>query len=270
MRARVIPETGYWTAASWAARDADVSSPEDERGGTPEPVRRPDAGPRVLLLLPAPLDPATRRLIATLTSGGWTVRTPARSELDRRPSSHDAAAILFDPGILGPERVMRLRRDNPELAIIGWLSSPSSTQAAALIEAGADEVLSGAMGERELAVRATRALRRRGTDPPGPLTLGDLTLDPVAAEVRWAGRELELTRRERALLSVLAASVGRTLRREAIHRAVWGHAMARGDRTVDVTVSRLRRKLAAAGAAVEIVTQPGVGYRLVAPPAGDP
>jgi DNA-binding response OmpR family regulator len=95
--------------------------------------------------------------------------------------------------------------------------------------------------------------------------VGALAVDPDAAEVRWEGRDLELTRRERELLSVLVAAVGRTLRREAIHRAVWGHAMARGDRTVDVTVSRLRRRLATAGVTVEIVTQPGVGYRLVPP-----
>ncbi|MDX6645397.1 MAG: hypothetical protein QOK40_1124 [Miltoncostaeaceae bacterium] len=224
----------------------------------------------MVLLLPSPLDPAARRLTATLASGGWILRTPARAEPERWPSGQAAAAILFDPGVLSPQRVARLRRDNPELAIIGWLSTPSSTQAAALIEAGADEVLSGAMGERELAVRATRALRRRGAEPRGPLTVGALTVDPAAAEVLWEGRELELTRRERELLSVLAASVGRTLRREAIHRAVWGHSMARGDRTVDVTVSRLRRRLAAAGAAVEILTQPGVGYRLVAPSGEEP
>jgi DNA-binding response OmpR family regulator len=220
----------------------------------------------VLLLLASKLDPAGRRLITSLSGGGWTVRTLSpRADAARPLSLQDAAAILFDPGLIGFDGVAALRREHPERPLIGWLSTPSSTLAAALIEAGADEVLSGAMGERELAVRTARALRRRGAPPHGPLAVGALTVDLGAAEVRWEGRKLELTRRERELLSVLASAVGRTLRREAIHRAVWGHAMARGDRTVDVTVSRLRRRLGVAGAAVEIVTQPGVGYRLLPP-----
>jgi len=266
----VTPESGFRTIATWTPWDADLSAMDDEPGEPPDPVRREQGGPRIMLLLSPPLDPAARRLIATLTRAGWAVRAPARGEPERRPHGQEAPAILFDPAIVALERVARLRRDDPERPLIGWLSQPSSTQAAALIEAGADEVLSGAMGERELAVRATRALRRRGAEPSAPLVLGGLTVDPVAGEVRWEGREVELTRRERELLAVLAASVGRTLRREAIHRAVWGHAMARGDRTVDVTVSRLRRRLAAAGTTIEIVTQPGIGYRLDAPPAGDP
>jgi DNA-binding response OmpR family regulator len=221
--------------------------------------------PRLLLLLASKLDPAGRRLITSLSSGGWTVRTLSRADGARPLALQDAAAILFDPRLIGLDGVAALRREHPDRPLIGWLSTPSSTLAAALIEAGADEVLSGAMGERELSVRTARALRRRGASPHGPLAVGGLTVDLGAAEVRWEGRELELTRRERELLSVLVSAVGRTVRREAIHRAVWGHAMARGDRTVDVTVSRLRRRLAAAGAEVEIATQPGVGYRLLPP-----
>jgi DNA-binding response OmpR family regulator len=73
-----------------------------------------------------------------------------------------------------------------------------------------------------------------------------------------------LTPRERDVLYVLARASGATLRREAIYRAVWGYAMARGDRSVDVNVKRLRDKLAAeVGAPLSIETEPGVGYRLV-------
>ena len=65
------------------------------------------------------------------------------------------------------------------------------------------------------------------------------------------------------MLQILAETAGRPVRREEIYRRVWGYAMARGDRTVDVNVRRLRAKLAQATAEeLQIVTQPGIGYRL--------
>jgi DNA-binding response OmpR family regulator len=74
---------------------------------------------------------------------------------------------------------------------------------------------------------------------------------------------LQLTPRERDVLHALAAAQGATVRREVLYRLVWGYAMARGDRTVDVNVKRLRDKLAAAvGAPLTIETEQAVGYRL--------
>ncbi len=73
----------------------------------------------------------------------------------------------------------------------------------------------------------------------------------------------ELTQREREVLHVLAEARGRTVRREAIYRHVWGYTMARGDRSVDVNVRRLRAKLLHLEAnEIAIRTHPGVGYRL--------
>ena len=60
------------------------------------------------------------------------------------------------------------------------------------------------------------------------------------------------------------------MRRETIYRLVWGWAMPRGDRTVDVNVKRLRAKLGKSGADAEIRTHPGVGYALEVRVAGEP
>ena len=87
----------------------------------------------------------------------------------------------------------------------------------------------------------------RGSDPE----LADLRLNVLERQ----GRTEEFLR--------LAESAGRTVPRERLYRQVWGYTMARGDRSVDVNVKRLRDKLAAVpGMAVEIRTQAGVGYRL--------
>jgi DNA-binding response OmpR family regulator len=108
------------------------------------------------------------------------------------------------------------------------------------------------------------ALARRAPREPSAVDLGSLRVDPARGDASWRGRRLQLTPRERAVLYVLAEAVGATVRREVLYRAVWGYAMARGDRTVDVNVKRLRDKLATAvGPPLSIETEPAVGYRLI-------
>jgi DNA-binding response OmpR family regulator len=119
------------------------------------------------------------------------------------------------------------------------------------------------MGQRELAARIGTAARRSGARLGRPLELGSLRIDVVNGEVEWAGQDLGLTRREREVLQALADSAGRTLPREVLYKQVWGYAMARGDRSVDVNVKRLRAKLSRLTESTLVIkTQPGVGYRL--------
>jgi DNA-binding response OmpR family regulator len=76
------------------------------------------------------------------------------------------------------------------------------------------------------------------------------------------GRPLSLTRRELGLLAALAAQPQRILTREELYRQVWGGPLRRADRSVDVYVSRLRVKLAAAMPGRELIhTHAGIGYR---------
>jgi DNA-binding response OmpR family regulator len=119
------------------------------------------------------------------------------------------------------------------------------------------------MGEQELRGRLRRIVERAPAGRPAVVAVGELSIDPAHGEARWRGAELMLTPREREVLHVLAAAEGKAVRREVIYREVWGYTMARGDRSVDVNVKRLRDKLAGtAGGEVEIKTLPGVGYRL--------
>jgi DNA-binding response OmpR family regulator len=128
--------------------------------------------------------------------------------------------------------------------------------------AGADELMLPGMGVREPTARLY-PLARRAPAGEAALTVGPLVVDRDRGEASWHGRRLHLTARERGVLHALASHHGSAVRREAIYRAVWGYAMTRGDRSVDVNVKRLRDKLAEqVGPPLAIETEPGVGYRL--------
>ena len=76
------------------------------------------------------------------------------------------------------------------------------------------------------------------------------------------GRSLDLTRREFEVLQLLSEANGQVLQREEIYQRVWGYAMARGDRSVDVFVRKVRQKLEAASPGWEYIhTHFGIGYR---------
>jgi DNA-binding response OmpR family regulator len=156
----------------------------------------------------------------------------------------------------------QLRRRLEGVSIAVWLPAASTAAVAEALEAGADEVLHVGMGDRELAARIAALARRAPAGAP-PVELGPLRVDREHGEATWHGRRLTVTSRERDVLYELARAGGGTVRRETMYRAVWGYAMTRGDRSVDVNVKRLRDKLAAEiGAPVSIETEPGVGYRL--------
>lgn len=172
-------------------------------------------------------------------------------------------ALVFEAGAEGEGFLERARRADPSCACIAWLPSASSAAVADLLVQGADEVVHEGMGQRELGARIAAAARRSGARVGGTLELGSLRIDVVNGEVEWAGQDLALTRREREVLQALADSAGRTLPREILYKRVWGYAMARGDRSVDVNVKRLRAKLGKLTESTLVIkTQPGVGYRL--------
>lgn len=203
------------------------------------------------------LAPRAVGVVERLRAGGHavrTVRSAREAELARRSSRVDAL-IAFDDA-------EELRRRIGDVPLAAWLPSRSTERSAELLELGIDEVLDGGMGTRELLARVA-ALPSRAPAPTGAVAFGPLRVDRERGEATWHGRRLQLTPREREVLHVLAGAQGATVRREALYRAVWGYAMARGDRTVDVNVKRLRDKLAAAvGAPLAIQTEPAVGYRL--------
>ena len=132
---------------------------------------------------------------------------------------------------------------------------------------GADDYVVKPFGMDQLEARIRAVLRRTSSDEPdAPLTVGDLVVDAAARHCTLAGRDLELSRREFDLLLLLAQRAGEVVTKREILEEVWNQPYGGGERTVDVHLSWLRRKLGETAAhPVYLHSVRGVGVRLAAP-----
>ncbi|MGI9604899.1 MAG: response regulator [Acidimicrobiales bacterium] len=134
------------------------------------------------------------------------------------------------------------------------------------LDAGADDYLVKPFKIIELAARI-RALARRDGEPGGDIRISDLVLDPVRHVATRGGADLGLTGREFAVLRYLASRRDEVVSAEDLLEHCWDANADSFSNSVRVILSRLRRKL---GEPRLITTVKGVGYRLAAPPQGDP
>lgn len=132
------------------------------------------------------------------------------------------------------------------------------------LELGADDYIPKPFSPREVVARIKAILRRcpRGARDPEPaaLTWRELRMDVARHEVRCEGKPVDLTSKEFRILRTLLSSSGRVLSREAILAKVWGEDTHVIDRTVDVHIAKLRRKIPLLVNAIETVKD--VGYKL--------
>ena len=207
-----------------------------------------------------------------LTKEGYRVTGVATGEEGLRAAkSLLPDLLLLDlmlPGVDGLE-VCRLLKQDPKtqrLPIVMVTAKGEEADIVTGLELGADDYLAKPFSPRVLLARVRAVLRRRKKEPPdeaAPLKIHELVVHPGRHEVLINGQPVELTATEFRLLHMLARRPGWVFTRSQIVNGVHGDDYPVSDRSVDVQVVGLRKKLGEAGQYVETVR--GVGYRFKEP-----
>lgn len=156
----------------------------------------------------------------------------------------------------------------PAAGMIVLSSTRNAQERAAVLDAGADDCVTKPISVIELSARIRCVLRRPGLRAEAVLRIADLELDRLEHRVERAGRAIELTPREFALLEYLMCHVGAPIPRETLVERVWSMAVNNSTNIVDVYINYLRKKMDDGFSQRLIQTVRGVGYRLaVACPA---
>ncbi|GAW49058.1 MULTISPECIES: response regulator transcription factor [unclassified Nocardioides] len=153
----------------------------------------------------------------------------------------------------------------PIIVITAQDDDPTMVKA---LDSGADDYVVKPFGTDQVEARVRAVLRRAGDQAPGtePIRVGELVIDEGTRTVTLAGRRLELARLEFDLLLALAQRRGQVMSKREILAEVWHQAYGGGDRSVDVHLSWLRRKLGESAAEPRyLISVRGVGVRLVDP-----
>jgi two-component system KDP operon response regulator KdpE len=210
-----------------------------------------------------------RALQTNLRAAGYEIETAvtgedALSKAAMRPPN----AVILDlvlPDRSGVEVCRELRR---------WSSAPiillsaidEEVEKVAALDAGADDYVTKPFGMEELLARLRAAFRRTGPAGEPILRVGELVIDIDKRSVSIRGEAVKLTRHEFELLRVLAQNEGRLLTHRMLLREVWGPGYGTESHYLHVYVSQLRRKIEDDPARPRyLITEPGAGYRLVAP-----
>jgi two-component system response regulator MprA len=176
-------------------------------------------------------------------------------------------AVILDvlmPGVDGLEVCRSLRKAGNHVPVLMLTARDEVENRVAGLDAGADDYVTKPFALEELLARV-RALLRRTTNGDGAgelLSFADLEVDLGTREVRRAGRTIELTRTEFALLELFLRNPRQVLTRSIIFERVWGYDFGFASNSLDVYIGYLRRKTEAGGEPRLIQTVRGVGYAL--------
>ena len=177
------------------------------------------------------------------------------------------ALVVLDVGLPGHSDgfdVCRQLRVGSDVPVLFLTARDDEIDRVLGLELGGDDYLTKPFSPRELVARVKAILRRtaqRQSSAPGTgiASIGPLRIDPARREVLVDGTPVELTVREFDLLSFLVGNRGLVLSRRQVLDGAWGADWYGDERTVDVHVAQLRKKL---GDALPLTTVRGVGYRL--------
>jgi DNA-binding response OmpR family regulator len=210
-----------------------------------------------------------RVLANRLDAAGWEHRVLSAGAPVDELVAMKLNAIVVDVTVLGSDAwgfLDRVCATLPGLGVIVCTANSTVAQRVRGLRLGADDWISKPCHPEEVMARVEAVVRRRRRGQPkpdtGPLVAGELEIRSDQFQAFVSGRSVGLTRREFELLQQLADAQGTVVEREDIYQRVWGYAMAHGDRSVDVFVRKLRRKLERMSAGWRYIhTHFGVGYR---------
>ena len=208
-----------------------------------------------------------------IARAGWEQRAVASPVTPEHLVAMRLDAIVVDLAVLGPQAWDYLERvcaHIPGLPVVVCTGRSSVAQRVRGLRMGADAWITKpchpeeVLAHVEAVVRRRRLAMARTTDE---VASGELLIRPDRYQAYVGDTSVDLTRREFELIQLLAGADGRVLEREEIYQRVWGYAMARGDRSVDVFVRKVRQKLDKASPDWRYIhTHFGVGYRFAAEP----
>lgn len=184
--------------------------------------------------------------------------------------------IILDimlPGMNGFEILTRLRQHGIRTPIIILTARNAEEEVVQGLKHGADDYITKPFGVAELLARVSAVLRRTQLDEGKAtvesnekvITAGDLSIYPEKYEVVLNGETVPLRPKEFEVLLYLVQRPGMVITRDDLMNIVWGFDYIGGQRTVDVHVSSLRKKLELGQQSVQIESIRGVGYKLVLP-----
>lgn len=167
---------------------------------------------------------------------------------------------LMLPGLDGAEALRRIRLRDSHVPVLALTARDALEDKVRIFEIGADDYLTKPFAFAELVARVKALLRRGAVSRANVLRVADLELDRLSQQVRRAGRRIELTVKEYALLEYLMNNAGRVLSRTMIIEHVWDQSFDGATNIVDVYVRHLRNKIDEAHDRKLIRTVRGAGY----------
>jgi DNA-binding response OmpR family regulator len=216
-------------------------------------------------------DTSLRRALRTsLKARGFeVVESPTAEEGLVLVADATPDVVLLDLGLPDVDgvQVLTMMRSVSDVPVIVVTARDDDADIVKALDAGADDFVTKPFGADHLEARIRAVLRRSGSPrAEGPITVGDLVVDARTRTATLEGRPLELSRKEFDLLLALAQRAGEVVSKRDLLAEVWRQPYGGGDRTVDVHLSWLRRKLGESAAEPRYLhSTRGVGVRLAAP-----
>lgn len=179
------------------------------------------------------------------------------------------ALVVLDLGLpdMDGQAVLRELRHWSAVPVLVLSVRAGESDKVEALDGGANDYVSKPFGIQEFLARV-RVLLRQAAVVPGSssaiLTRGELSIDLASRQVSLAGLTVTLTRKEYALLALLAQHAGRVLTQQQLLKDIWGPSHAEDSHYLRIVVGHLRHKLGDDPTAPRyIVTEPGVGYRML-------